>query len=221
MTDFSLANMDYTPVKFMIKCFEANYPESLGSVLIHKAPWIFSSTPPLHISILFHTLTRPGIWSIIKGWLDPVVAAKIHFTKNREDLEEFIAATQIPTELEGDEDWEYEYVEGKAGENPKMEDKETRDKLIAQRQALAKEIQDTTVEWIRANLRKEAGAASAAKEKRGGMIEQLRKQYWELDPYIRARSLYDRLNIIQGGGKIEFYPGAKGESGEKTSTEAA
>lgn len=27
----------------MIKCFEANYPESLGSVLIHKAPWIFSS----------------------------------------------------------------------------------------------------------------------------------------------------------------------------------
>lgn len=32
---------DYTPVKFMIKCFEANYPESLGSVLVHKAPWIF------------------------------------------------------------------------------------------------------------------------------------------------------------------------------------
>jgi CRAL/TRIO domain len=32
---------DYTPVKFMIKCFEANYPESLGAVLIHKSPWIF------------------------------------------------------------------------------------------------------------------------------------------------------------------------------------
>lgn len=49
MTNFTLANMDYTPVKFMIKCFEANYPESLGSVLIHKAPWIFSSEfPSLH-----------------------------------------------------------------------------------------------------------------------------------------------------------------------------
>ena len=36
-----MANMDYTPVKFMIKCFEANYPESLGAVLVHKAPWIF------------------------------------------------------------------------------------------------------------------------------------------------------------------------------------
>lgn len=54
MTGFSIANMvrgpfladcadhqDYGPVKFMIKCFEANYPESLGAVLVHKAPWVF------------------------------------------------------------------------------------------------------------------------------------------------------------------------------------
>lgn len=34
---------DYGPVKFMIKCFEANYPESLGVVLVHKSPWIFHS----------------------------------------------------------------------------------------------------------------------------------------------------------------------------------
>lgn len=60
MTNFSMANMvgslysalpevtllmnqDYGPVKFMIKCFEANYPESLGVVLVHKSPWIFHS----------------------------------------------------------------------------------------------------------------------------------------------------------------------------------
>lgn len=59
MTNFSMANMvsgivsiesiwvsnymvqDYGPVKFMIKCFEANYPESLGVVLVHKSPWVF------------------------------------------------------------------------------------------------------------------------------------------------------------------------------------
>jgi hypothetical protein len=29
-------------VKFILKCFEANYPESLGILLIHNAPWIFS-----------------------------------------------------------------------------------------------------------------------------------------------------------------------------------
>ena len=64
MTGFSMANMvgrpsapntlvptsntmqDYTPVKFMIKCFEANYPESLGSVMVYKAPWVFQGLTP-------------------------------------------------------------------------------------------------------------------------------------------------------------------------------
>lgn len=41
LTNFTLANMDYVPVKFIIKCFEANYPESLGAILIHNSPWVF------------------------------------------------------------------------------------------------------------------------------------------------------------------------------------
>ncbi|PHH81421.1 hypothetical protein CDD83_3581 [Cordyceps sp. RAO-2017] len=86
MTGFSLANMDYHPVKFMIQCFEANYPESLGAVLVHNAPWVFQ-----------------GIWRIIRGWLDPVVAAKVHFTNYRAGLEEFIDRSHIIKELEGDD----------------------------------------------------------------------------------------------------------------------
>jgi len=125
-------------------------------------------------------------------------------------------------ELEGDENWEYAYTEIKEGENAKMEDTETRDKLVAERQVMAKEIQDATIEWLRVSYKKETDAVKAAKEKRNGLIEKLRKQYWVLDPYIRARSLYDRLNIIQGGGKIEFYPESekKAETAAET-TEAA
>jgi hypothetical protein len=41
MSDFSINNMDYAPVRFMIDCFEAHYPESLGVCCIHKAPWVF------------------------------------------------------------------------------------------------------------------------------------------------------------------------------------
>ncbi|KAG5924094.1 hypothetical protein E4U42_004748, partial [Claviceps africana] len=41
LSNFTLANMDYAPVKFIIKCFEANYPESLGAILIHNSPWVF------------------------------------------------------------------------------------------------------------------------------------------------------------------------------------
>ena len=80
-----MANMDYTPVKFMIKVFEANYPESLGAVLVHQAPWVFQ-----------------GIWSVIKGWLDPVVASKVRFTKNAQDLSQFIDAKHIPKDLGGE-----------------------------------------------------------------------------------------------------------------------
>ena len=162
-----------------------------------------------------------GIWSVIKGWLDPVVAAKINFTKNRQDLEAFIPPSRIMKELEGDEDWEYKYVEIKEGENKKMEDTETRDKLIAERQELAKKIQDVTIEWIRTSAKKDTEGLSVAQEKRKDLIDQLRKQYWELDPYIRARSLYDRLNIVQGHGKIEFYPGSEMADQKDTTSAAA
>ncbi|KAG2418065.1 hypothetical protein HFD88_001165 [Aspergillus terreus] len=196
MTDFALANMDYHPVKFMIKCFEANYPESLGVVLIHKAPWIFSS-----------------IWNIIKGWLDPVVAAKIHFTKNYEELQEFIPKEQIMKELEGEENWEYKYVEIQPDENKAMEDTSKRDELVAQRQKLAQEMQDATIEWLKASSKKDEEGVKSASEKRKDLTEKLRVQYWETDPYVRSRSLYDRLNVIQGGGKIEFYPKEAMEAG--------
>ncbi|GAB1194867.1 hypothetical protein APSETT444_004118 [Aspergillus pseudonomiae] len=199
MTNFSLANMDYHPVKFMIKCFEANYPECLGVVLIHKAPWIFS-----------------GIWNIIKGWLDPVVASKINFTKNISDLEKFIPKDRIYKELEGDEDWEYSYVEPKVDENKTMEDTAKRDELIKERQQLAQDLQDTTIEWITVSRKKDEAATKAVVEKREALIERLRVQYWQLDPYIRATSLYDRLNVLQGGGKIDFYPAEAKVNGTTT-----
>ncbi|KAB8079420.1 CRAL-TRIO domain-containing protein [Aspergillus leporis] len=199
MSNFSLANMDYHPVKFMIKCFEANYPECLGVVLIHKAPWIFS-----------------GIWNIIKGWLDPVVASKINFTKNVQDLEKFIPKDRIYKELEGDEDWEYSYVEPQPGENKTMADTAKRDELVKERQQLALELQDLTVQWISASRKRDDEATKAVVEKRKALIERLRAQYWEVDPYLRATSLHDRLNVLQGGGKIDFYPSVAKVNGTAT-----
>lgn len=189
----------------MIKCFEANYPECLGTVLIHKAPWIFSGSYAL-IQSSQHILTNPGIWNIIKGWLDPVVAAKINFTKNREELENFISNDRIMKELEGGEDWEYKYPELKSGENKAMEDTAKRDELLGQRQELARELENATMEWISAANANDKSTVETVKEKRAGIIEELSKQYWVLDPYIRARSLYDRNSVIQPGGKIDFYP---------------
>lgn len=182
MTHFTMANMDYTPVKFMIKIFEANYPESLGAVLVHKAPWIFQ-----------------GIWKIIKGWLDPVVAAKVHFTGSVEDLEHFIPRSQIIKELGGDENWEYVFVEPKEGEDDLLKDEGQKKALQDERKGMVDEYERGTFEWIRS-------AEEAQKEKRDELAKKLNDNYWRLDPYVRARTLYDRVGMIESGGKINFYP---------------
>lgn len=160
-----------------------------------------------HVFVFLLTSNFTGIWKIIKGWLDPVVAGKVHFTYNANDLEKFIPRDRIMKELEGDENWEYQYLEPHPDENKAMEDTAKRDALLAERQELAKEIQDATISWLSASADQNKEAIIVAEEKRNYLINKLRHHYWDLDPYVRARSLYDRLNVIQGGGKIQFYPG--------------
>ncbi|KAK2757681.1 hypothetical protein FQN54_004650 [Arachnomyces sp. PD_36] len=204
MTDFSLANMDYAPVKFMVKCFEANYPECLGVVLIHKAPWLFS-----------------GIWSIIKGWLDPVVAAKIQFTKTVDQLEEFIPRNHIPKDLGGDEDFTYEYIEPQPNENAQMEDTDKRDGLLAQRDTIILRFHEATLSWMSAAAKNDKEKCAALQKERSELVAQLFDAYWKLDPFLRARSLYDRQGLIQSGGKIDFYPTKEKANGGEAPAEKA
>lgn len=180
MTDFSMANMDYTPVKFMIKCFEANYPESLGSVLVYKSPWIFQ-----------------GIWKIIKGWLDPVVASKVHFASSVDELAEWIPKSQIMKELGGEESFTYAYPEPTEGEDKLMEDTETRNKILDERRELQKSYESETLAWAHGDDQGEG---------RNRLAQRLAENYWRLDPYVRARSLYDRSGVIGKEGKLDFYP---------------
>ncbi|GBF65823.1 CRAL-TRIO domain-containing protein [Trichophyton mentagrophytes] len=180
MTDFSLANMDYTPVKFMIKCFEANYPESLGVILVHKAPWIFSS-----------------IWAVIKGWLDPVVAAKVHFTKTPEDLEAIIPRKNLIKSLGGEDEYEYKYVEPIEGENDKQKDTARRDELLKTRMEMAGAFQEATLAWTASKSNSATSEEETyIKKTRTELAGKLCENYWQLDPYIRARSMYDRLGLI-------------------------
>ena len=184
----------------MIKVFEANYPESLGVVLVHKSPWIFHSTISV-LSCIRIMLTLLGIWNIIKGWLDPVVASKVHFTKTVEELEAFVEKSHIIKELGGDDPWAYEYVEPRPGENEQMNDNATKERLTVERAGIVKEFEYVTQQWIK--------EPRAVELKRGALAERLRSGYWQLDPYIRARSLYDRIGVIHEGGKIQHYDAPK------------
>ena len=143
----------------------------------------------------------PGVWKIIRGWLDPVVASKVNFTNNTTELEAFVPQSRIISELAGPENYKYTCVEPIAGENEKMKDTETRDKLLKQREGIVDEYEKTVLDWIHGD-----GDVESLKKKKHEVAAKLRDDYWALDPYIRARSYYDRIGLIKEGGILDFYP---------------
>ncbi|KAE8159204.1 CRAL-TRIO domain-containing protein [Aspergillus tamarii] len=182
-------SVEYAPVKFLIDCFQANYPESLGVMLIHNAPWIFS-----------------GIWKIIKGWMDPVIVSKVDFTYTAADLEKHIAPEQLVKELGGKDQYEYKFIEPVEGENERMEDTVTRDALLAERERIGEDLLKANAEWIEVAKEDDSVRITVVKERRNDIIEQMRLNYWKLDPYVRGRGHLDREGVIGVGGKVSFYP---------------
>lgn len=201
MTGFTLSNMEYPPVKFILKCFEANYPESLGVMIIHNAPWIFS-----------------GVWRLIRGWMDPDIAAKVQFTNNISDLEQLIDMNNFPKDLGGNDDWKYEYIEAKEDENKQMEDIITRDALWKERQSIGQEFLAATSAWIEAHANKDTARIKKASADRDFQIERLRVNFWKIDPYTRAKTWLDRINVIQEGGVIDDYPDRTKEGKQEEAT---
>lgn len=138
--------------------------------------------------------------------MDPVIVSKIHFTNSVADMEKFIAPDQIVKELKGKEDWEYEYIEPVEGENEKMADTATRDELTAERQRIGDDWLRVTGEWIDVAKGDNKEQLEETKARRAEVAEDLRLNYWKLDPYVRGRNCLDRTGVIRPGGKIDFYP---------------
>lgn len=135
------------------------------------------------------------------------MAGKVHFTNNVKDMEEFIEPNHIIKELDGGESFEYKYVEPVPGENDTMKDTETRDEMLEHREHLIHEWEGATLRWIITSATEEG---KAVKVERDEVAQKLKENYWKLDPYVRARSYYDRTGVIQSGGKINFYPSEDG-----------
>ncbi|KAI1749335.1 CRAL/TRIO domain-containing protein [Xylaria castorea] len=177
MTGFGLKNMDYHVVKFLISVFEARYPETLGVVLIHNAPFIFW-----------------GMWNIIKGWLDPVIASKINFTRKPADLLQFISEENLQISFGGKDTWEYDYIEPVKGENAKLEEADKRTQIAQERDELIGEFELETIKW--ACLAADSPTEKEKTSRRTELVQQLGENYWKLDPYIRARTYYHRLGLV-------------------------
>ncbi|KAF9940950.1 hypothetical protein BGZ65_005600 [Modicella reniformis] len=185
LTNFGLSNMDYALVQFLVKCFEAYYPESLGAILIHNAPLVFW-----------------GAWKIIEPWLDPVVASKIKFTYKDQELLEFIPADHLPDSFKeaGQDKYKYEYLPPVPGENDPMKDETTKAILLKEWHGLTEKYDAKTKEWIK------SGSETSSPE-RDAIAKELHAHYYKREPFIRARNQFHRKNsagksILQPNGTV-------------------
>ncbi|KAF9272504.1 hypothetical protein BGZ68_002353, partial [Mortierella alpina] len=174
LTGFSLSNVDFAMLRYLISAFEAYYPESLGRVIIHGAPFVFW-----------------GVWKVIEPWMDPVVAAKVRFTRSDKDLLEHIPAKHLPHQYKcGLDKYTYSYPRAQPGENSCMEDTETKEKLTAEWKATFWRFEELTREWIKAGTPEATSARSEeeVEKEREEVVKELRKAFFKMDPYIRARN---------------------------------
>lgn len=180
MTGFSLKNADLAAVKFLAKSFEANYPETLNAIWIHKAPWIFNA-----------------VWKIIKGWLDPVVASKIHFTKTAADLEKFIDISNIPSDLGGKDDYTPKYIPPTDDNSAHLPPDEKYEQLAAERRDLLLTFIETTLAWIRA---KDVAESTKLLDLKIQLGAELGLNYLKIDPYVRNRGAFERDGSLANFG---------------------
>jgi len=138
---------------------------------------------------------------MIRPLLDPVIASKIKFTKTTQDLQEFIAPENLQACYGGLDNWEYQYREPIPGENAPMKTAE-REKVLVERDALILEFERLTAQWVGWDpVSVEARKLNADRDK---LIARLRESFWRLDPYMRARTHYHRLGVIDGRGGVDY-----------------
>ncbi len=156
------------------------------------------------------------------------MAKKVHFTKTVEDLETYIPRSRIIKELGGDEDWSYQYAEPVTGENARMNDTTTRNQLQTVRDDIVKRYELATLRWLdetrtghangNGNLSRPGTSASAGTstsavgevvKERAKLAADLKANSWRIDPYVRARTHYDRVGVLKEGGVLDFYPSKK------------
>ena len=124
-------------------------------------------------------------------------------------MEQLISKDNLQACYGGDDTWDYKYVEPVPGENERLEQEEKRAKIQEERYELVREFEKKTVEW--AALETESADTEVKRSGRTDLVHQLQENYWRLDPYIRARTIYHRDGVVTEKGEVNF----KGAGHEK------
>jgi hypothetical protein len=78
-----------------------------------------------------------------------------------------------------------------------MKDTATRDALLTERQGLYDDLLLATSTWIAVTTAKDEEKITACKDQRAAIANRLRSNYWQLDPYLRARTFMDRTGELK------------------------
>lgn len=177
LTGFSLKNADYSGIKFLADVFLSHYPETLATLLIYNAPWIFFK-----------------VWSLVKNWIDPHVARKIHFVKNQKELSKFVDLNQVPQFMGGESKVDITYPLPSKEElyPPKKKDSEYR-KLRYERDEMFVQFLEVTKKWIESTNPEVSTKYLLDKVDLGSRLVH---NYIKLDPYLRCPGVYDRSHIL-------------------------
>lgn len=157
----------------------SRYPEAVTQLYVFRPPWIAHS-----------------IWRVVKGWLPAEVALRVRFVASPEELGEHLPLKHVLKDIGGEDDWSYEYDEPSQAELDPKTDILERDRLLDQRRDLVQRYEKLTREWVD----QEGESADEIFQKRSALADLLRDNYWKLDPFIRARSVYDRTGVIGSDG---------------------
>ncbi len=194
MAGFGLKNMDWQCVLFLVKCLEAYYP-NLFNVSTFTVLLGFSK----------------GIWQVLQPMLDPVVRDKIKFSSKAKDLEELVPASKIRKGMGGTMDWDWDYIEVQAGENDIMKDTKSKQKVEKEMKELTDEFEKVTQEWFETTQNDDENEDLAYR--REVLAKQIRVKNYQLQPFHRAKTIYQRAGIITYDGTITWkYPQTNGKT---------
>ena len=115
---------------------------------------------------------------------------------------EFIPRNNLQKCYGGDDEWEYRYVEPVSTENERLNNVDEKNELQKHKDALVEKFHHLTMEWV--SLEPEAGVAKAKNARRCEVAHELEQKYWQLDPYIRSTTYYDRVGVLMRDGAVDF-----------------
>ena len=174
--------MDWHSLMTVLKILEGYYPETLAKLYIYRAPWIFQ-----------------GIWKAINPLLDPEIRNKINFCNKSNELDvvpQYICEDTIG----GDQIDVVKWVEPLPGEKEGLDRNDPkRQEMWKSYRDISRDYEEVTKKWIISD-----GQDDTLNAERDLQSKRLRLKFIELEPFIRARSMYQRAGIINEDLLLQF-----------------